>query len=73
MFSPPRGTLACRWEQLIMCIIKVLGQPRAFVMDHAYWGPEFTSRRTGLARDLESSELGKPWAPRCESLQTPTC
>jgi carbamoyltransferase len=40
---------------------QVLGQPRAFVMDHAYWGPEFTS--ADIARDLEGSELRSSGSP----------
>jgi carbamoyltransferase len=34
----------------------VLGQPRSFVMDHAYWGPEF--RRDQLLHAIESRGLG---------------
>jgi carbamoyltransferase len=40
---------------------QILGQPRTFVMDHAYWGPQFTPEAIGQA--LESSrvrDLGFP-------------
>jgi carbamoyltransferase len=30
---------------------QVLGQPRNFVMDHAYWGPEFSNEKIRLALD----------------------
>jgi carbamoyltransferase len=35
---------------------QILGQPRTFVMDHAYWGPQFTSAEMGQA--LENSQIG---------------
>jgi carbamoyltransferase len=35
---------------------QVLGQPRTFVMDHAYWGPQFTSE--AMAQALEKSPVG---------------
>lgn len=34
---------------------QILGRPRSFVMDHAYWGPQFTSEAIRLA--LESSAI----------------
>ncbi len=34
----------------------ILGRPRSFVMDHAYWGPEF--RRDQLLHAIESRGLG---------------
>ena len=34
---------------------QILGQPRTFVMDHAYWGPQFTSEALGQA--LENSQI----------------
>jgi carbamoyltransferase len=34
---------------------QILGQPRSFVMDHAYWGPGYSSREN--RRALESSGL----------------
>lgn len=40
---------------------QILGQPRTFIMDHAYWGPQFTSEAIALA--LENSQvhsLGSP-------------
>jgi carbamoyltransferase len=40
---------------------QILGCPRAFIMDHAYWGPQFNSQ--AIAQALETSqvrELGSP-------------
>jgi carbamoyltransferase len=40
---------------------QMLGQPRAFVMDHAYWGPQFS--QVAIERDMEASDirgLGSP-------------
>ena len=40
---------------------QILGQPRTFVMDHAYWGPQFTPE--AIAQALENSRvrgLGSP-------------
>ena len=34
---------------------QILGLPRTFVMDHAYWGPQFTSEALGQA--LENSQV----------------
>src|SRR5208282_2708330 len=34
---------------------QILGQPRTFVMDHAYWGPQFTPEVIGQA--LENSQV----------------
>src|SRR5208283_3782559 len=34
---------------------QILGQPRTFVMDHAYWGPQFTPEAIGRA--LENSPV----------------
>ena len=38
------------WNQL-------LGKPRAFVMDHAYWGPSYTAEE--IRRAMEASEVSK--------------
>jgi carbamoyltransferase len=39
---------------------QILNQPRSFVMDHAYWGPQFT--REQIRRALESKgETGNGW------------
>ncbi|MGO8792337.1 MAG: carbamoyltransferase [Terriglobia bacterium] len=40
---------------------QVLGQPRNFVMDHAYWGPQFSSE--AIAQALESSQVRTLGAP----------
>lgn len=39
---------------------QILGQPRKFVMEHAYWGPEFGENeiRQALRRKLGNSEVG---------------
>lgn len=34
---------------------QILGQPRTFVMDHAYWGPQFTPEAIG--KSLENSHV----------------
>ena len=34
---------------------QILGQPRTFVMDHAYWGPQFTPE--AIAQALENSQV----------------
>ena len=34
---------------------QILGQPRTFVMDHAYWGPQFTPE--AIEQALESSQV----------------
>jgi carbamoyltransferase len=36
---------------------QILGKPRSFVMDHAYWGPEFT--REEIRRAIDASGLAK--------------
>ena len=41
---------------------QVLGRPRGFVMDHAYWGPEFGDAR--LKQALEDAGVGLCGAPR---------
>src|SRR5438034_2977591 len=35
---------------------QVLGQPRSFVMDHAYWGPEYSHQEICRAVDSRSEE-----------------
>ena len=37
---------------------QILGRPRCFVMDHAYWGPQFTSKAIGEA--LKRSQAAGP-------------
>jgi carbamoyltransferase len=37
---------------------QILGQPRNFVMDHAYWGPQFTPE--AMAQALESTRTQSP-------------
>jgi len=37
---------------------QVLGQPRRFVMDHAYWGPEFEEGEIGEELGVRGKELG---------------
>jgi len=37
---------------------QVLGRPRCFVMDHAYWGPQFSAQ--AIQHALENSEAGGP-------------
>jgi carbamoyltransferase len=40
---------------------QILGQPRTFVMDHAYWGPQFTSEEIGQAlQQCNVQGLGYP-------------
>ena len=34
---------------------QILGQPRSFIMDHAYWGPQFTPE--AIAQSLENSPV----------------
>jgi carbamoyltransferase len=34
-----------------------MGQPRAFTMDHAYWGPEFDHRQIGEALGVRREEI----------------
>jgi len=41
---------------------QVLGRPRSFVMDHAYWGPQFTLEAVRLA--LESSGISDSFSVR---------
>jgi carbamoyltransferase len=36
---------------------QILGQPRSFVMDHAYWGPEYS--REEIRRAVESGDLAQ--------------
>jgi carbamoyltransferase len=36
---------------------QILGKPRTFVMDHAYWGPEYA--RGEIRRSVEANGLGK--------------
>src|SRR5215470_5476209 len=36
---------------------QILGRPRSFVMDHAYWGPEYS--REEIRRAVDSSGLGQ--------------
>ena len=36
---------------------QILGKPRSFVMDHAYWGPEYS--REEIRRAIDSSRLAK--------------
>jgi carbamoyltransferase len=36
---------------------QILGKPRTFVMDHAYWGPEYTQGE--IRRSVEANGLGK--------------
>ncbi len=40
---------------------QILGQPRTFIMDHAYWGPQFTPEAMSLA--LESSQIHSLGSP----------
>jgi carbamoyltransferase len=41
---------------------QILGRPRSFVMDHAYWGPQFTSEAIRLA--LDSSGISDSFSIR---------
>lgn len=36
---------------------QILGKPRSFVMDHAYWGPEYSKEE--MRRAIDSNGLGK--------------
>ena len=36
---------------------ETLKQPRSFVMDHAYWGPEFSTEEIGALLDLRHKDL----------------
>jgi carbamoyltransferase len=48
---------------------QVLGRPRGFVMDHAYWGPEFGDAR--LKKALEAAGVAHAELPEPEILSEP--
>lgn len=45
---------------------QILGRPRAFVMDHGYWGPAFDDRQIEMALGARQEELARL---RCEVLE----
>jgi carbamoyltransferase len=45
---------------------QILGRPRSFVMEHAYWGPEFSERAMRDALDARHLELDRQGCQVCK-------